>query len=399
MAKLSNITPGIAVVKERIKSTDVLRVGINAMGLVCVGTEDDRLKSDVVCALEPAKGLFLNNPRAVCEISVIDDSFSSIYRLEKKFCITDALYIDPQQIAAACSLPYTPAQRILLTPKMILDLQAIMCGQSNVNICEYLKFSANALSIPGTPIYGLTVNKVFIKDRRSEYMTRIPDEQWSMSDTYKDIVWKSLVSIAFNYIQKNPEATPDDICMMYIKTYGSSWITKLVVFNSKPADIELPKFMTALASPSISSKQLVNAYQLMLAILKGRFCGINRMDRDDTAEYIKSMQKEIADKINSALGDAEDINALQNDKHDQSQHKEKHIDTEDKNHDIESEETPDKKSDKKSDAKSDEKSDTKPNEKSDKKSDSDEGKPHDKHDDDKEEADGEEEGDYTADEE
>lgn len=391
MAKLSNITPGIAVVKERIKSTDVLRVGINAMGLVCVGTEDDRLKSDVVCALEPAKGLFLNNPRAVCEISVIDDSFSSIYRLEKKFCITDALYIDPQQIAAACSLPYTPAQRILLTPKMILDLQAIMCGQSNVNICEYLKFSANALSIPGTPIYGLTVNKVFIKDRRSEYMTRIPDEQWSMSDTYKDIVWKSLVSIAFNYIQKNPDATPDDICMMYIKTYGSSWITKLVVFNSKPADIELPKFMTALASSSISSKQLVNAYQLMLAILKGRFCGINRMDRDDTAEYIKSMQKEIADKINSALGDAEDINALQNDKHDQDQHKEKRVDTEDKNPDSGSEEKPGKEPDKEPD--------TKPDEKSDKKSDSTEEKSHDKHDDDREEADGEEEGDYTADEE
>lgn len=395
MAKLSNITPGIAVVKERIKSTDVLRVGINAMGLVCVGTEDERLKSDVVCALEPAKGLFLNNPRAVCEISVIDDSFSSIYRLEKKFCITDALYIDPQQIAAACSLPYTPAQRILLTPKMILDLQAIMCGQSNVNVCEYLKFSANALSIPGTPIYGLTVNKVFIKDRRSEYMTRIPDEQWSMSDTYKDIVWKSLVSIAFNYIQKNPDATPDDICMMYIKTYGSSWITKLVVFNSKPADIELPKFMTALASPSISSKQLVNAYQLMLAILKGRFCGINRMDRDDTAEYIKSMQKEIADKINSALGDAEDIDALQNDKPDQDQHKEKPVDTEDKNTDSGSEEKPDDESDKKSDTKHDTKSDVK----SDKKSDSDEGKSHDKHDDDKEEADGEEEGEYTEDEE
>lgn len=395
MAKLSNITPGIAVVKERIKSTDVLRVGINAMGLVCVGTEDERLKSDVVCALEPAKGLFLNNPRAVCEISVIDDSFSSIYRLEKKFCITDALYIDPQQIAAACSLPYTPAQRILLTPKMILDLQAIMCGQSNVNICEYLKFSANALSIPGTPIYGLTVNKVFIKDRRSEYMTRIPDEQWSMSDTYKDIVWKSLVSIAFNYIQKNPGATPDDICMMYIKTYGSSWITKLVVFNSKPADIELPKFMTALASSSISSKQLVNAYQLMLAILKGRFCGINRMDRDDTAEYIKSMQKDIADKINSALGDAEDINALQDDKHNQDQHKEKRVDTEDKNTDSGSEEKPGKESDKKSDTKHDTKHDVK----SDKKSDSDEGKSHDKHDDDKEEADGEEEGEYTEDEE
>ena len=101
MAKLSNITPGIAIVKEKIKSTDVLRVGINALGLYVVGTDDDKLKSDILQALEPAKGLFISNPRVLCEVSVIDNAFSSIYRMEKRFCITDAVYVQPQQIAAA----------------------------------------------------------------------------------------------------------------------------------------------------------------------------------------------------------------------------------------------------------------------------------------------------------
>lgn len=297
MAKLSNLTPGIAVVKERIKATCTVRVGINAMGLTCVGTNDDRLKSDVISALEPAKGLFIQNPRIICEVCEIDPSFSNIYRMEKRFCITDALYIDPAQIATVCSLPYTPAQRIMLTPKMILDIQSIMCGQSSVNICDYMKFSSNALSVSGTPVYGLTINKVFVKDRRCDYMTRVPDDEWSMSDTYKDIVWKSLVSIAYNYIQKNPGATEDDICKMYIKTYGTSWVSSLVVFNTKSIDIELPSYMTSIASSNITSAQLVNAYQLMLAILHGKFSGIHRMDKDDTVEYIKNMQKEITAKL------------------------------------------------------------------------------------------------------
>lgn len=306
MAKLSNITPGIAVVKEKIKSTGVLRVGINALGLYVVGTDDDKLKSDVLQALEPAKGLFISNPRVLCEVSVIDNAFSSIYRMEKRFCITDAVYVQPQQIAAACGLPYTPALRVMVTPRMVLDIQDIMCGKSNENICEYLKFTANALSISGTPVYGLTINNVFVKDRRSVSLTRIPDDQWSMSDTYKDIVWKSLISIAYNVISQEPTATVDDICQLYIKTYGSSWITKLVTFNNKGCDIELPGFMTALASSNITSEQLVNAYQLMIAILKGKFTGVERMDRDETVEYVKNLQKIVSEKINSALGEAED---------------------------------------------------------------------------------------------
>jgi len=306
MAKLSNITPGIAVVKEKIKSTAVLHVGINAMGLCVTGTDDETLKSDVIQAMAPAKGLFLNNPRAVCEVSVIDDSFSAIYRIEKRFCITDSIYISPQQISAVCGLPYTPAQRVMLTPKMVLDIQQIMIGQSNVNICEYMKFSSNALSVSGTPIYGLTINNVFIKDRRSANMTRIPDDQWSMSDTFKDIVWKSLVSIAYNVIQQKPEATIDDICQIYIKTYGSSWITKLVVFNNKN-NIELPGFMTAVASSSITSEQLINAYQLMVAILRGKFTGVPHMDRDETVEYIKKLQQTVAEKINNTPNVPEDL--------------------------------------------------------------------------------------------
>ena len=55
MAKLSNITPGIAIVKEKIKSTDVLRVGINALGLYVVGTDDDKLKSDIQPAFAKRK--------------------------------------------------------------------------------------------------------------------------------------------------------------------------------------------------------------------------------------------------------------------------------------------------------------------------------------------------------
>ena len=306
MAKLSNITPGIAVVKEKIKSTYVLRVGINALGLYVVGTDDDKLKSDVLQALEPAKGLFISNPRVLCEVSVIDNAFSSIYRMEKRFCITDAVYVQPQQIAAACGLPYTPALRMMVTPRMVLDIQDIMCGKSNENICEYLKFTANALSISGTPVYGLTINNVFVKDRRSVSLTRIPDDQWSMSDTYKDIVWKSLISIAYNVISQEPTATVDNICQLYIKTYGSSWITKLVTFNNKGRDIELPGFMTALASSNITSEQLVNAYQLMIAILRGKFTGVERMDRDETVEYVKNLQKIVSEKINSALGEAED---------------------------------------------------------------------------------------------
>ena len=306
MAKLSNITPGIAVVKEKIKSTAVLHVGINAMGLCVTGTDDETLKSDVIQAMAPAKGLFLNNPRVVCEVSVIDDSFSAIYRIEKRFCITDSIYISPQQISAVCGLPYTPAQRVMLTPKMVLDIQQIMIGQSNVNICEYMKFSSNALSVSGTPVYGLTINNVFIKDRRSANMTRIPDDQWSMSDTFKDIVWKSLVSIAYNVIQQKPEATIDDICQIYIKTYGSSWITKLVVFNNKN-NIELPGFMTAVASSSITSEQLINAYQLMVAILRGKFTGVPHMDRDETVEYIKKLQQTVAEKINNTHNVPEDL--------------------------------------------------------------------------------------------
>lgn len=306
MAKLSNITPGIAVVKEKIKSTGVLRVGINALGLYVVGTDDDKLKSDILQALEPAKGLFISNPRVLCEVSVIDNAFSSIYRMEKRFCITDAVYVQPQQIAAACGLPYTPALRVMLTPRMVLDIQDIMCGKSNENICEYLKFTANALSVSGTPVYGLTINNVFVKDRRSVSLTRIPDDQWSMSDIYKNIVWKSLISIAYNVISQEPTATVDNICQLYIKTYGSSWITKLVTFNNKGCDIELPGFMTALASSNITSEQLVNAYQLMIAILKGKFTGVERMDRDETVEYVKNLQKVVSEKINSALGEAED---------------------------------------------------------------------------------------------
>ena len=306
MAKLSNITPGIAVVKEKIKSTGVLRVGINALGLYVVGTDDDKLKSDILQALEPAKGLFISNPRVLCEVSVIDNAFSSIYRMEKRFCITDAVYVQPQQIAAACGLPYTPTLRVMLTPRMVLDIQDIMCGKSNENICEYLKFTANALSVSGTPVYGLTINNVFVKDRRSVSLTRIPDDQWSMSDTYKNIVWKSLISIAYNVISQEPTATVDNICQLYIKTYGSSWITKLVTFNNKGCDIELPGFMTALASSNITSEQLVNAYQLMVAILKGKFTGVERMDRDETVEYVKNLQKIVSEKINSALGEAED---------------------------------------------------------------------------------------------
>ena len=306
MAKLSNITPGIAVVKEKIKSTCVLRVGINALGLYVVGTDDDKLKSDILQALEPAKGLFISNPRVLCEVSVIDNAFSSIYRMEKRFCITDAVYVQPQQIAAACGLPYTPALRVMVTPRMVLDIQDIMCGKSNENICEYLKFTANALSVSGTPVYGLTINNVFVKDRRSVSLTRIPDDQWSMSDTYKNIVWKSLISIAYNVISQEPTATVDNICQLYIKTYGSSWITKLVTFNNKGCDIKLPGFMTALASSNITSEQLVNAYQLMIAILKGKFTGVERMDRDETVEYVKNLQKIVSEKINSALGEAED---------------------------------------------------------------------------------------------
>ena len=306
MAKLSNITPGIAIVKEKIKSTDVLRVGINALGLYVVGTDDDKLKSDILQALEPAKGLFISNPRVLCEVSVIDNAFSSIYRMEKRFCITDAVYVQPQQIAAACGLPYTPALRVMVTPRMVLDIQDIMCGKSNENICEYLKFTANALSVSGTPVYGLTINNVFVKDRRSVSLTRIPDDQWSMSDTYKNIVWKSLISIAYNVISQEPTATVDNICQLYIKTYGSSWITKLVTFNNKGCDIELPGFMTALASSNITSEQLVNAYQLMIAILKGKFTSVERMDRDETVEYVKNLQKIVSEKINSALGEAED---------------------------------------------------------------------------------------------
>lgn len=308
MAKLSNITPGIAVVKEKIKSTDVLRVGINALGLYVVGTDDDKLKSDILQALEPAKGLFISNPRILCEVSVIDSAFSSIYRMEKRFCITDAVYVQSQQIAAACGLPCTPALRVMVTPRMVLDIQDIMCGKSNENICEYLKFTANALSVSGTPVYGLTINNVFVKDRRSVNLTRIPDDQWSMSDTYKNIVWKSLISIAYNVISQKPTATVDNICQLYIKTYGSSWITKLVTFSNKGCDIELPGFMTALASSNITSEQLVNAYQLMVAILKGKFTGVERMDRDETVEYVKNLQKVVSEKINSALGEAEDLN-------------------------------------------------------------------------------------------
>jgi hypothetical protein len=306
MAKLSNITPGIAVVKEKIKSTDVLRVGINALGLYVVGTDDDKLKSDILQALEPAKGLFISNPRVLCEVSVIDNAFSSIYRMEKRFCITDAVYVQPQQIAAACGLPCTPALRVMVTPRMVLDIQNIMCGKSNENICEYLKFTANALSVSGTPVYGLTINNVFVKDRRSVNLTRIPDDQWSMSDTYKNIIWKSLISIAYNVISQKPTATVDDICQLYIKTYGSSWITKLVTFSNKGCNIELPGFMTALASSNITSEQLVNAYQLMVAILKGKFTGVERMDRDETVEYVKNLQKVVAEKLNSALGEAEE---------------------------------------------------------------------------------------------
>ena len=306
MAKLSSITSGIAIVKEKIKSTDVLCVGINVLGLFVVGTDDDKLKSDVLQALEPAKGLFISNPRVLCEVSVIDNAFSSIYRMDKRFCITDAIYVQPQQIAAACGLPYTPALRMMVTPRMVLDIQNIMCGKSNENICEYLKFTANALSISGTPVYGLTINNVFVKDRRSVSLTRIPDDQWSMSDTYKDIVWKSLISIAYNVISQKPTATVDNICQLYIKTYGSSWITKLVTFNNKGCDIELPGFMTALASSNITSEQLVNAYQLMIAILRGKFTGVERMDRDETVEYVKNLQKIVSEKINSALGEAED---------------------------------------------------------------------------------------------
>ena len=306
MAKLSNITPGIAVVKEKIKSTGVLRVGINALGLYVVGTDDDKLKSDILQALEPAKGLFISNPRVFCEVSVIDNAFSSIYRMEKRLCITDAVYVQPQQIAAACGLPYTPALRVMVTPRMVLDIQDIMCGKSNENICEYLKFTANALSVSGTPVYGLTINNVFVKDRRSVSLTRIPDDQWSMSDTYKNIVWKSLISIAYNVISQEPTATVDNICQLYIKTYGSSWITKLVTFNNKGCDIELPGFMTALASSDITSEQLVNAYQLMIAILRGKFTGVERMDRDETVEYVKNLQKIVSEKINSALDEAED---------------------------------------------------------------------------------------------
>lgn len=306
MAKLSNITPGIAVVKEKIKSTDVLRVGINALGLYVVGTDDDKLKSDILQALEPAKGLFISNPRVLCEVSVIDNAFSSIYRMEKRFCITDAVYVQPQQIAAACGLPCTPALRVMVTPRMVLDIQNIMCGKSNENICEYLKFTANALSVSGTPVYGLTINNVFVKDRRSVNLTRIPDDQWSMSDTYKNIIWKSLISIAYNVISQKPTATVDDICQLYIKTYGSSWITKLVTFSNKGCDIELPGFMTALASSNITSEQLVNAYQLMVAILKGKFTGVERMDRDETVEYVKNLQKVVSEKLNGALGEAEE---------------------------------------------------------------------------------------------
>ena len=181
-----------------------------------------------------------------------------------------------------------------------------MCGKSNENICEYLKFTTNALSISGTPVYGLTINNVFVKDRRSVNLTRIPDDQWSMSDTYKNIVWKSLISIAYNVISQEPIATVDNICQLYIKTYGSSWITKLVTFNNKGCDIELPGFMTALASSNITSEQLVNAYQLMIAILRGKFTGVERMDRDETVEYVKNLQKIVSEKINSALGEAED---------------------------------------------------------------------------------------------
>jgi hypothetical protein len=127
-----------------------------------------------------------------------------------------------------------------------------------------------------------------------------------MSDTFKDIVWKSLVSIAYNVIQQKPEATIDDICQIYIKTYGSSWITKLVVFNNKN-NIELPGFMTAVASSSITSEQLINAYQLMVAILRGKFTGVPHMDRDETVEYIKKLQQTVAEKINNTPNVPEDL--------------------------------------------------------------------------------------------
>ena len=166
--------------------------------------------------------------------------------------------------------------------------------------------AAEKPTVSGTPVYGLTINNVFVKDRRSVSLTRIPDDQWSMSDTYKNIVWKSLISIAYNVISQEPTATVDNICQLYIKTYGSSWITKLVTFNNKGCDIELPGFMTALASSNITSEQLVNAYQLMVAILKGKFTGVERMDRDETVEYVKNLQKIVSEKINSALGEAED---------------------------------------------------------------------------------------------
>ena len=64
--------------------------------------------------------------------------------------------------------------------------------------------------------------------------------------------------------------------------------------------------MTALASSNITSEQLVNAYQLMIAILRGKFTGVERMDRDETVEYVKNLQKIVSEKINSALGEAED---------------------------------------------------------------------------------------------
>lgn len=315
MAKLNNITPGIAIVKENIKSIAVLRVGIDMMGLNVCGSDDEELKSAVIQALAPAKGLFLNNPSAICEISVIDTSFKSIYCIEKRFCVTNSTYIDAQQIASMCNLPYTPAIRMMLTPKMILDIQSIMCGQSNVNICEYLNFTSNALSTSGAPIYGLNINGVFVKDRRSINLTRIPEDSWGMGNIYKNIVWKSLISIAYNVLCEQPSSDMDDICKTYIKTYGSSWIVKLIVFDKGyDINVNLPSFMTRLSSDKISSAQLVNAYNLMIDILKGKFKGIANMNSEESDEYVKNLQQKVVHMLNDK--DVEDENTTKSSKKD-----------------------------------------------------------------------------------
>lgn len=317
MAKLNNITPGIATVKENIKSIAVLRVGIDVMGLNVCGCDDEKLKYDIIQALTPAKGLFLNNPSAICEISVIDTSFKSIYCIEKRFCITNSTYIDAQQIASMCNLPYTPAIRMLLTPKMILDIQAIMCGQSNVNICEYLNFTSNALSTSGAPIYGLNINGVFVKDRRSINLTRVPENSWEMGSIYKNIIWKSLISIAYNVLCEHPSSDIADICKTYIKTYGSSWIVKLIVFDKGyDINVNLPSFMTRLASDKISSAQLVNAYNLMIDILKGKFKGIANMNSEESDEYVKNLQQKVVHILNDKDKDVEDKNITKSSKKD-----------------------------------------------------------------------------------